>query len=157
MANLRAESLEEITAIETDFHQWALDTAAALEKRQFANVDWPSVIEELRGLSRSEERELEARLSQLMYYLLKQQYQPERQCRSWEISIRNQRQSILALVRKQPSLGNFLYDPEFWHSAYRDALSLSGNDSLPDSVTEQFPEVCPFTKSILDFEFSSRK
>ena len=33
--------------VETDFHQWALDTADAIQKRQFTHIDWDRVAEEI--------------------------------------------------------------------------------------------------------------
>lgn len=150
MAASPIETTEPATSIEADFHQWALETATAIEGRQFHCVDWDNVAEELRGLSRSEERELESRLSQLMYHLLKWQYQPERRSRSWQLSRVDQSRRISALLAKQPSLRALLTDSEFWNSAYQGALGLSGNENLPDSVTEQFPDECPFGDEILD-------
>lgn len=136
--------------VETDFHQWALDTAEAIRKHRFEDVDWDRVAEEIHSLGKSEERELESRLAQLMYHLLKKQYQPERNCASWERTIRDQRKSIAAVLKEQPSLKPKLADSDFWSAAYRDATALSGPENLPDHVVVQFPETCPFTVDILE-------
>ena len=135
--------------VETDFHQWALDTADAIQKRQFTHIDWDRVAEEIHSLGKSEEREIESRLAQIMYHLLKIQYQPERHTSSWDRTIRSQRKAIAALLKKQPSLKATLSDPETWISAYRNADSLSGPENLPSSVADQFPEDCPFNEKIL--------
>lgn len=137
---------------ETDFHQWALNTASALKKRQLAGVDWDRVSEELYTLARAEERELLSRLAQLMYHLLKQTYQPERITRSWQLSVTNQRSQIQTLLQEQPSLKTKVADAQFWEKAYLAALALSDTESLPDSVVNRFPEACPFNRDILSLD-----
>ena len=137
-------------AVETDFHQWALETAEALQRRDFKSVDWDSVAEELHNLGKSEERELESRLAQLMYHLLKAQYQPEKLTRSWQLTTDEQKASLKELLEDQPSLKARLADQAIWNRVYRKAKALSFNDKLPDSVVLQFPKECPFSPDILD-------
>lgn len=135
--------------IETDFHQWTMDTAAAIRERRFGSVDWDRLAEEIQSLGRAEQNEVKSRLAQLMYHLLKMKYQPDRSSASWERTVRDQRKSIARLLREQPSLRAKLDDPEFWSAAYEDATALSGPENLPGSVVTQFPEECPFTMDIL--------
>jgi hypothetical protein len=137
------------TAPTTDFHQWTLDTAQALAERRFEDVDWELVIEELRGLAASERNELKSHLAQLMYHMLKIQYQPERHGRSWDLSVRNHREEVLDLIERQPSLKPLLRNKRFMSRAYGEALGESGKENLPDSVATRFPDVCPFTLAVL--------
>ena len=138
-------------AVETDFHQWALETAKALQDRDFKGVNWDRVAEEIQGLGISQESELESRLAQLMYHLLKIQHQPERDGgRSWHRSVRHQKQRIARLLSKQPSLKSLLALAETWADAYGDVFSLASAEKLPDSVVNRFPEECPFSPDILD-------
>jgi hypothetical protein len=61
----------------TDFYTWCLTTAARLRARQWEDIDLEALAEELEGLARSETRELENRLEELLLHLLKWQYQPQ--------------------------------------------------------------------------------
>lgn len=137
-------------SVETDFHQWALDTAEALRKRNFTGLDWEKIAEEIESLGISQETQLASRCSQLMYHLLKVQHQPERHSRSWDRSIRDQRSRIKSLLRHQPSLKAVLADPAFWTDAYKDVVTLGIKDNVPDDVLNRFPQDCPFDHSVLD-------
>ncbi len=39
---------------ETDYYQWTIEQAKALKERNFNNLDWENIIEELEALGRSE-------------------------------------------------------------------------------------------------------
>ena len=132
------------TVLATDYHQWALDTAEAIRKRDFAAIDWEKVAEEIESLAGSEERALESHLAQLIYHLLKIEFQPERHGRSWDLSVKSQRMEISSLLRKQPSLKRYIQDPEVLGRAYTNALGEFGRENLPDEVVVRFPETCPY-------------
>jgi hypothetical protein len=133
------------TVLATDYHQWALDTAEAIRKRDFAAIDWEKVAEEIESLAGSEERALESHLAQLIYHLLKTEFQPERHGRSWDLSVAAHRGELYRLLRKQPSLKRYLRDPEVLSGAYTIALGESGRENLPEDVVVRFPETCPYS------------
>lgn len=62
---------------------------------------------------------MSSRLAGLFLHLLKWQSQPERRGRSWQASIAFQRHGIARLLKDNPSLGQFLSDPDFVSSSYR--------------------------------------
>jgi hypothetical protein len=136
-------------AVSSDLHQWALDTARAVRERRFEEIDCTRLAEELDDLASSEERALESHLAQLLYHLLKIEFQPERHGRSWDLTVREQRNSIRRLLEKQPSLKALLLDGQFLAGAYDNALALSGPENLPDAVVAQFPEQCPYKPEML--------
>jgi hypothetical protein len=73
-----------------DFYTWTRGTAQAIREGSFDAVDWESVAEELEGMGRSEQRELESRLGVLLAHLLKWRYRPETDPaanRSWALTI----------------------------------------------------------------------
>jgi hypothetical protein len=133
------------STVTTDLHQWAIDTAEAIRKREFSHIDWERVAEEIEALAGSEERALESHLMQLIYHLLKIQYQPERRGRSWDLSVKAHRSEIRRLLKKQPSLKRYLQEPGTLAGAYVAALGESGRENLPDEVVTRFPETCPYT------------
>jgi hypothetical protein len=137
------------TCYEKDFAQWAFDTARAIRERRFDGIDWDNVAEEIESLGNSERRELVSRLSQLIYHLLKMEHQPERITRSWERSVRLQRQRIYRVLKRQPSLRSYLEDPEALSDAYGDVAPLAATENLPDAVFDRFPEECPYTIEML--------
>ena len=90
-----------VITLGTDFHQWAETTAEAIRDKRFGDVDWEQVAEEIDSLGKSEVSELSSRLAQLMYHLLKAQYQPERHSKRWERTIRDHSAKIQDNVVEQ--------------------------------------------------------
>lgn len=56
---------------ETDYLAWIEKTAEQLKQRDFAAVDWESLIEEIEAMGRSERRSLESNLVVILLHLLK--------------------------------------------------------------------------------------
>ena len=133
----------------TDLHKWLLETSQAIRERRFSGVDWERVAEELHSLGISEKAQLESRLTQLVYHLLKCEFQPERQSRSWELSVNAQRNRIYRLLRNQPSLKPYLADRDFLEDIYEAALAESARENLPDSVVTRFPSTNPYSVDML--------
>lgn len=86
-------------------------------------------------------RELENCLGVLFAHLLKWRYQSVQRGASWETTIKEQRQRIARLLRKNPSLEAQL--AEIADDAYSDARFIARRETgLPEAV---FPMVNPFT------------
>jgi hypothetical protein len=128
---------------ETDYHQWAVDTAKAIREDRLHHVDLAAVAEEIEDLGKSERRALSSAISQLYVHLLKQRHQTGLSGSSWEISVKKQRRQITKLVKESPSFKPFLRNAEFIQDAYEDAvLEAAEQTGLPE---ETFPVDCPFT------------
>lgn len=69
-----------------------------LRSQNFSELNIEYLIEELEGLNKSNERELESYLIVLIAHLLKWEYQPSLQCGSWRGSILNSRNRIAKLL-----------------------------------------------------------
>ena len=124
-----------------DTYTWALTQADALRRRSANEVDWENVAEEIESVGRSEARELRNRYITLLLHLLKWRFQPEKRSRSWENTVRRERQEISRHLAENPGLKP-LRD-ELLGSAYRAAaLDASGETDLP---LDGFPETNPFT------------
>lgn len=132
------------TTYDTDFYSWTQQQAGLLKAGRFSDADLENIIEEIESMGRSEKRELESRLSVLLLHLLKWKYQPSRQCRSWRLSIDEQRIQFLRVFNENPGL-----KPHFYHilaSAYELAAVKAAKETKLSQ--KNFPVECPFD---LDF------
>jgi len=60
-----------------DFYIWAVTTVRLMRHRQWHEIDWEAVIEEIESLARWDKRELASRLEALVIHLLKWCAQPQ--------------------------------------------------------------------------------
>ena len=60
-----------MTTYQNDFYSWTQQQAAFLKARQFNELDFDNLIEEIETIRRSEKRALESRLAVLLQHLLK--------------------------------------------------------------------------------------
>lgn len=129
------------TLYDRDFYAWAKEQAALLRAGKLAAADIAHIAEEIESMGRSEQRELEHRLTILLHHLLKWQHQPERRGSSWQATIRVQRVAITKHIRKNPSLKAVITETVV--DAYDLArIEAAGETGLPDSV---FPPECPWS------------
>ena len=130
-----------------DFYSWAMHNAQLLREGRLAEIDCEYVAEELEDMSAAKERELESRLGVLMAHLLKWIFQPERRGNSWIATIKEQRQRIVRLLRKNLGLKSCL--DEAFVDGYSDARLIAVRETnLPERT---FPENAPFVlEQVLD-------
>lgn len=135
---------------DVDYGLWLANQIDSLKKHQWDSLDIDNLIEELEGLNRSNERELESYLVVILTHLLKWQYQPQARSGSWKGSIFNGRKRIARLFRQQPSLRPRV--PELLPEAYADGVQIALLETgLPADV---FPAKCPYSPNqILDLDF----
>ncbi|MGB5065037.1 MAG: DUF29 domain-containing protein [Candidatus Competibacter sp.] len=123
-----------------DFYSWAMQTAQLVREGRLAEIDCEYVAEELEDMGAAKERELESRLGVLMAHLLKWIFQPERRGNSWIATIKEQRQRIVRLLRKNLGLKSCL--DEAFVNGYSDARLIAVRETnLPERT---FPETAPF-------------
>jgi len=126
---------------EQDFYAWASEQATLLRSGQLSAADIEHIAEEIESMGKTEKRELVSRLAILLMHLLKWQFQPERQSRSWRATITVQRNAVTRHLRDNPSLKSKL--PEAISDAYDDAVQMAvGETDLPEQT---FPGECPWT------------
>jgi hypothetical protein len=115
---------------ETDFALWVHDQAAALRDGRFGDVDVANVVEELEALVSSNRREIGRRLTLVAMHLLKLEFQPAKETRSWRNTIRVQAREVRKILKQSPSLRPEL--PDFIAEAYADAREdAAGETALP--------------------------
>jgi hypothetical protein len=133
-----------------DFYGWAMAEANLLRQRRLSDLDFDNLIEELESMGASERRELVSRMAQLIFHLLKWQYQPDFRGRSWRASIKEQRKKTKGILSDSPSFKNEVM--KFISDAYDDAFLLIEKETPLD--LKLFPLECPYTfDQIMDDEF----
>lgn len=133
-----------------DVYGWAIHTAQLLRDKKMNEVDFDGIVEELEEMGGNNESQLINRLAQLVFHLLKWQYQPDFRCRSWLGSIKEQRKRTKILIKKNPSLKSKL--GESFIDAYDIALSLIEKETPID--LKLLPDECPYTfDQIMNDEF----
>ena len=137
---------------EQDFYAWTQQQSAFLKAGKLSKLDVHYLIEELESMGASEKRELVSRLEVLLMHLLKWQYQPALQSRSWLLTIEEQRLQLEDHLQDNPSLKNSDYLQASIHKAYRRALVLAEKETGLARLS--FPESCPFSfEQLIDASF----
>jgi len=141
---------------DTDFHAWAQDQAAKLQRlaaeRSNSELDLVHLAEEVESMAGSDRRELSVRLELILVHLLKLAYcfypEPRKQ---WANSVQAQRGSVVRLLEQSPSLRRLM--PDMLARAYADALEKARTETI-DLTMEEPPTECPFD---LDSQILDRK
>jgi hypothetical protein len=137
---------------EQDFFAWTQTTAAHILQGKWCDIDPEVLAEEVESLGARDRRELRKRLQRLVTHLLKWRYQPEKRQtgRSWQLTIRTQRQDIADLLTQSPSLRRDVPD------ALRDRYALAREHASVQTrlPLDTFPTACPWTaEQVLDDDF----
>ena len=133
-----------------DFYQWTVETGKLLKAKQFSELDIAHLCEEIENMGASEIRELENRFEVLIMHLLKWQFQPHMQTRSWRLTIEEQRRKLKRHLAKTPSLKSQV--DSVLVDIYPDAVIAAAKEtSLPRST---FPNILPYTfEQLLDDQY----
>lgn len=131
--------------IDANSDLWLNKQIELLRSRNFSKLDIEYLIEELEGLNKSNERELESYLIVLITHLLKWEYQPSLQCGSWRGASLNSRNRIAKLIKQQPSLKRKL--PQIILEAYEEAKEWASEET--GIKITLFPRNCPYEESEL--------
>ena len=134
----------------TDFYAWAQHQSDYLRLEEFDKIDWQNIAEELQDLGNQTRREVESRLRLIIMHLLKWQWQPDHQSRSWRNTINVQRRNLMRLLKKNPTLRAQLSDfvPDTYAEACEDAFEEMG------LLHWTFPADCPYTaEQLVDTDF----
>jgi Domain of unknown function DUF29 len=129
------------TRYETDFYQWTQQQAVLLRQGQLNRIDAEHLAEEIESMGKSDRRAIESYLANILFHLLKWQYQPDQRGTSWQLSIDNCRYQAARRLKESPSLKpqlSAIVEDEY-PQARKNASRETG---LPLST---FPDQCPFT------------
>ena len=128
-------------AYEKDFYAWTIHNAQLLKSGKLSDIDVEHIAEEIESMGKSEKRELLNRLAILLTHLLKWKYQPAKQSKSWELTIKEHRFELNDLLLDSPSLKAMLLK-QFSH-AYQKTLILAEKET--GLLKKTFPKEAPFS------------
>ena len=126
---------------EKDFYKWSFRQAELLRSGKLKEADIKHIAEEIESMGKSEKRELVSRLKTLFMHLLKWDFQPSRQSKSWKSTIREQRLEIINHLEDNPSL-KYELDNTI-NKAYELAKITAGRETGLEEET--FPKDCPYS------------
>src|SRR5476649_311653 len=130
-----------------DVYGWTIHTVKLLRDKKMNEVDFDGIIEELEEMGISNKHAFKNRLAQLIFHLLKWQFQPDFRGRSWEGTIEEQRIQLNDLLEDNPSLKSMV--KESIKKAYKLSLSLVRKETPLD--LKVLPTECPYTfEQIMD-------
>lgn len=137
---------------EQDFYAWTQQQAQFLKTGCLSKLDIGFLIEELESMGASEKRALLSRLEVLLTHLLKWQYQPALQSRSWVLTIEEQRDRIKDHLDDNPSLKNPDKLQLTLAKAYKYALRQTEKET--GLAIKTFPKECQYSlEQIMDINF----
>jgi hypothetical protein len=133
-----------------DFSKWLETTADQLRAKDYANLDWENLIDEIETMGKRERRSLKSNLVILLLHLLKWQYQADQRSGSWKGSIVEHRQRIRDELEDSPSLQPYLI--EILDAAYADGRDRAAAET--GLAVDWFPAECLYAiGQVLDREF----
>ena len=143
------------TLYDTDFYQWTQETAKAIAQRDFKNIDWENLQEEIEALGRSEKREVKGLQRQLLTHLLLYQFwaaNKEYYTRGWAKEITTFRIQLEDDIEQKTMYNYFVSELD---RTYKQAKRLAA-EKFKEAGFEppSFPSQCPYTvEQLLDEEF----
>ncbi len=94
-----------------DFNLWIEKVKQKIQERDFIDMDWDNLLDEIDDMGKSEKRSLESYLQRLIEHTLKLQYWQEerkRNYRHWQAEVANFRNQINRLLKRNPSFKNYM-------------------------------------------------
>jgi hypothetical protein len=94
-----------------DFNLWVEATKCAIQNRDFENMDWDNLIDEIEDMSASQKRALRSYAKRLIEHILKLKYweqEFDRCSRGWQVEVSNFRSEVIDILADSPSLNNYL-------------------------------------------------
>jgi Domain of unknown function DUF29 len=138
------------TLYDQDYVQWIEATLQELRSRNYENVDWENLLEEIEDMGKRERQAIRSNLVIVLLHLLKWQFKPEHRTGSWAASITEHRRRILDSLDDSPSLKSAIADglEKCYKSARKQAHQETG------LALNIFPPECPYAlEEILDDDF----
>jgi len=107
-----------------DFNLWVEETLKAIKNRDFENMDWDNLLDEIDDMGKSEKRSLESYLQRLIEHILKLRYwesEKERNSKRWQSEIINFRNLIKRLLKRNPSFNRYM--DNVYQELFQDAIA----------------------------------
>ena len=94
-----------------DWNLWLEKVATSIKNRDFENMDWDGLLEEIEDMGASEKRALRSYTRRLIDHVLKLKYwnsEKDYNQKHWEREVVNFRYEIKQILKESPSLKNYL-------------------------------------------------
>ena len=130
------------TKYNKDVILWSQEQAALLRSGRFSQLDIEHLADEIEDVGKSEKREVASRMAVLLAHLLKWQHQPERRGRSWQTTVKSQREGLAIALKETASLKAVMRDTNWQRTAWIDAVDQATKETALDV---DFGETCPWT------------
>ena len=114
---------------ESDFNLWVEQTKEAIQNRDFEKIDWDNLLDEIDDMGKSEKRSLDSYMQRLIEHILKLKFwhaERERCGNGWMREVTNFRNRIKRILKKNPSLNNYLKTE--YSDIYQDAIATMSFD-----------------------------
>jgi len=126
-----------------DFTLWVEQTVIAIKNRDFENMDWENLLEEIEDMGKSEKRSLDSYMQRLIEHILKLKYWYSEvdKCRNgWKSEVSNFRNRIKRILKKNPSLKSYL--EREYKDIYLDAVkNMAFNFDIPEDNFVQLEQI----------------
>ncbi len=96
---------------DSDFNLWIEEIKVKIQNRDFQDMDWESLLDEIEDMGASQKRALDSYMQRLIEHILKLKYWKSEvsRCRNgWMAEVSNFRSRINRILKKNPSLKNYL-------------------------------------------------
>lgn len=130
---------------ESDYHQWLAEMVMLINNRQFEQLDYENLKEELEDLGKSEKRAVESLLEQILVHLLLYQYwttEHEYNANHWQAEIITFRNQINRYLDSK-TLKNYLENqlPKLYSNSIKVAKAKSRLTILPKECPYYFEQI----------------
>jgi Domain of unknown function DUF29 len=126
---------------EQDWAAWLTTQVELLKTRRFDEIDFENLIDEVESLGRSDFRGFVSAIEVVLAHMLKWEFQPAYQSKSWARSIALHRERVASELEESPSYRNRL--DEAVAKAYRGARFVAERET--GLLRQTFPAECPYT------------
>jgi len=133
--------MHRVSLYDADFYGWTQTQADLIRSGNIAGLDLDNILEEIETMGRSEKRGLKNRLAVLLTHLLKWQYQPGFQGKSWKLTIQEQRIQVRDIIQDSPSLRSGV--AQTMASAWEQARIKAERETGISQA--MFPQHCPWS------------
>ncbi len=149
---IEVESLKEL--YDKDFLEWLEENIKLIQEKQFSEVDWENIIEELISMGRNEIRSVVSFLAIILEHMYKWDHFRDLKCMDyqnsgvgWKRSIKNARKGILREFKRMPSLKKRApgYLEDAWFIATDRLINWLEQNKIDSKEIEKIPEDCPYT------------
>jgi len=96
-----------------DFNLWTEKVKSKIQQRDFEDMDWDNLLDEIEDMGKSDRRALRSYTQRLIEHIFKLKYWKEERDRNkngWKLEIINFRTQISNILEDSPSLRNYLDD-----------------------------------------------